>query len=94
MQKGENKMKEKENKIVYEIEGKEIGEVEFTPIDENTVDICHTYIDPDYQGQQIASKLVEELFKKLKKENKKAVITCSYVDHWIKKHPEYHDQCM
>ena len=87
-------MLEKENKIVYEIEGKEIGEVEFTFLDDNTVDICHTYVDPDYQGQQIASKLVKELFKKLKKEKKKAVITCSYVAHWIKKHPEYHDQCI
>ena len=87
-------MKIEENRIVYEENGIEIGEVEFKAIDENTVDIYHTYVDPDYQGKKIASRLVEELFKKLKAENKKAVITCSYVAHWIKKHPEYNDQCV
>lgn len=84
-------MKVEENRIVYEIEGQEIGEIEFKELDNNTVDIYHTYVNPDYQGQQIASKLVKELFKKLKKENKKAMISCSYVARWIEKHPEYND---
>lgn len=76
------------------INQEEVGEIEFEQIDENTVNIYHTYVDPNYQGQQIASKLVEELFKKLKKENKKAVINCSYVAHWLEKHPEYQEQCL
>ena len=87
-------MKEEKNRIVYEIEGQEIGEIEFKELDKNTVDIYHTYVDPDYQGKNIASQLVEELFKKLKTENKKAVVSCSYVAHWIEKHPEYSDQCL
>ena len=85
-------MKEEKNRIVYEIEGKEIGEIEFKELDKNTVDIYHTYVDPDYQGKNIASQLVKELFKKLKTENKKAVVSCSYAAHWIEKHPEYRDQ--
>ena len=85
-------MKEEKNRIVYEIEGKEIVEIEIKELDKNTVDIYHTYVDPDYQGKNIASQLVEELFKKLKTENKKAVVSCSYVAHWIEKHPEYSDQ--
>lgn len=87
-------MKEEKNRIVYEIKGKEIGEIEFKELDKNTVDIYHTYVDPDYQGKNIASQLVEELFKKLKTENKKAVVSCSYVAHWTEKHPEYSDQCL
>ena len=50
-------MKIEENRIVYEENGIEIGEVEFKAIDENTVDIYHTYVDPDYQGKKIASHL-------------------------------------
>lgn len=84
-------MKIEKNKIVYEEDGKEIGLVEFKEIDDDTLDICHTYVDPDYQGRKIASQLVETLFKKLKKENKKVVITCSYVVKWIQKHPEYRE---
>lgn len=87
-------MKTEKNRIVYEIEGKEIGEVEFKELENGTVDIYHTYVDPDYQGRNIASQLVEELFKKIKSENKKAIISCSYVAHWIEKHPEYSDQCL
>lgn len=87
-------MKIEENRIVYETEGQKIGEIEFKELDNNTVDIYHTYVDPEYQGKKIASQLAEELFKKLKKENKKAMISCSYVAHWIEKHPEYNDQCL
>ena len=50
-------MKIEENRIVYEENGIEIGEVEFKAIDENTVDIYHTYVDhwiekhPEYSDQ-------------------------------------------
>lgn len=87
-------MIEKENKIIYEIDGKEIGVVEYEEINKTTVDIYHTYVDPEYQGRHIASDLMEKLFKKLKKENKKATASCSYAKHWMEKHPEYSDQFM
>lgn len=87
-------MIEKENQIIYEKEGEEIGVVEYENIDESTIDIYHTYVDPDYQGRHIASDLMEHLFQKLKKENKKATASCSYAKHWMDKHPEYHDQFM
>ena len=51
-------MIEKENKIIYEINGEEIGVVEYEKIDENTIDIYHTYVDPDYQGRHIAGNLM------------------------------------
>lgn len=82
-------MKFEENRLVYEQDGVEIGEVEFKELDNNQVDIYHTYVDPDYQGQQIASKMVETVIQKFQKENKKIIASCSYVDHWLKKHPEY-----
>lgn len=85
-------MKIEENKIIYMEGKKEVGEIEFKQLDENTIEIYHTYVMPEYQGQQIASKLVEQLFKKLKEDNKKAIISCSYVAHWIKKHPEYENE--
>ena len=60
-------MIEKENKIIYEINGEEIGVVEYEKIDENTIYIYNTYLDPDYQGINIAVNLMEYLFKKLQK---------------------------
>lgn len=87
-------MIEKENKIIYEKEGEEIGIVEYENIDETTINIYHTYVDPDYQGRHIAADLMEKLFQKLKEENKKATASCSYAKHWMEKHPEYSDQFM
>ena len=87
-------MIEKENKIIYEINGEEIGVVEYEKIDENTIDIYHTYVDPDYQGRHIAGNLMEYLFKKIQKEKKKATASCSYAKHWMEKHPEYSDNFM
>lgn len=82
-------IKEEENRLVYLLDEEEIGEVEYKIIGDKTVDIYHTYVDPDYQGLQIASILMTELFKKLQKENLKVIASCSYADHWLKKHPEY-----
>ena len=80
---------EEDNRLIYKIGKEEIGLIEYEIKDDNTIDIYHTYVDPDYQGQHIASILTENLFKKIKKENKKAICSCSYVDHWIRKHPQY-----
>ena len=84
-------MKIDENRIVYEKNGEEVGVLEFQNKNEGVIDIYHTYVNPDYQGQQIASKLVEELIKKVKRENKRITSSCSYGDYWMKKHPEYSD---
>lgn len=56
-------MKIEQNRIVYEIEGQKIGEIEFKELDNNTVDIYHTYVDPEYQGKKIASQLQKNYLK-------------------------------
>lgn len=84
-------IKEEENRLVYLLDEEEIAEIDYRVVDNNTVDIMHTYTDPDYQGLQMASTIVEHLLKKFQKENKKVIISCSYVVNWLKKHPEFQD---
>ena len=48
------KLVEEENKIVAKLKEVEIGEIEYQKVKDNLVDIYHTYVDPDYQGQHIA----------------------------------------
>ncbi|WP_027296539.1 GNAT family N-acetyltransferase [Robinsoniella sp. KNHs210] len=68
---------------------KMLAEVTFPDIDENTVEVNHTFVDESLQGQGIAGQLMLALAEHLRCENKKAVLTCSYAQHWFSKHPEY-----
>lgn len=68
-----------------------LAEVTFPDIDENTVNINHTYVDDSLRGQGIAGQLMEAAAKQLRSQGKKAVLTCSYAIAWFEKHTEYSD---
>lgn len=74
--------------VLFGENNKTLAEVTFPNIDENTVDINHTYVDDSLRGQGIAGKLMEHAAEELKAQNKKAVLTCSYAVKWFEKHTE------
>ncbi|SHO51968.1 GNAT family N-acetyltransferase [Anaerocolumna xylanovorans] len=65
--------------------GKTIAEVTFPDINQNSVEINHTFVDDSLRGQGVAGKLMEELVKRLRAEGKTAVLTCSYAIGWFEK---------
>lgn len=71
--------------------GKILAEVTFPEIDENTVNVNHTFVDDSLRGQGIAGKLMEELVIELQNSDRKAVLSCSYAISWFNKHPQYKD---
>ncbi len=73
--------------------GECIAEVTFPQVSDNEVNINHTYVDRSLRGQGVADKLVRELAVLLRKNNIKAVSTCSYAVDWFEKNPEYDDVC-
>lgn len=79
-----------ENQIaLYSDTGSLLAEITFPYIDENTVDVNHTFVDISLRGQGIAGKLMQELVSDLEKRDLKAVPTCSYAQGWFEKHEEY-----
>lgn len=79
-----------ENQIaLYSDTGSLLAEITFPNIDENTVDVNHTFVDASLRGQGIAGKLMQELVSDLEKKGLKAVPTCSYAQRWFEKHEEY-----
>lgn len=68
-----------------------IAEVTFPDVQDNIVNIDHTFVDPSLRGQGIAGKLMEETVKHLRTKQKKAQLTCSYAVSWFKEHPECKD---
>ena len=67
-----------ENKAVAYDNKNIIGECEFIS-DKDTWNIVHTEVNKEYQGQQIARKLVEMIIKEAKENNKQLIAECSYV---------------
>ncbi len=77
------------NKIEYLSEdGKMLAEITFPAIDENTVNINHTFVDEVLRGQGVAGRLMELTAEELEKTGRKAVATCSYAKKWFEKYPE------
>lgn len=68
-----------------------IAEVTFPDVDENTVNINHTYVSDSLRGQGIACKLMKAAAEQLLAQNKKAVLTCSFAVKWFERNPEYNN---
>lgn len=68
-----------------------IAEVTFPDVDENTVNINHTYVSDSLRGQGIAGKLMKAAAEQLLAQNKKAVLTCSFAVKWFERNPEYNN---
>jgi len=51
----------------------------------------HTEVDPDYEGQGLAGKLVRQALDDVRTLGRLIVPTCPYVRGWIERHPEYDD---
>ena len=77
-------LKKESNRIYLEDEeGKLLAEINFEKIDENNFNIYHTFVDESLRGQGIASKLVEEAVKEIKKQGGNVQATCSYAKKWL-----------
>ncbi len=84
--------KKNEKKLWLEDEsGRTVAVIDFPKIDEETVDITHTFVDGSLTGQGIAGKMTEALAEELRKQGKQAVLSCSYSSKWFAMHREYED---
>lgn len=75
----------------YDENGVKLACVQFSAVNGDTVNVEHTEVSPLLQGQGIGQELMERLVKRLRDEKKRAVLTCSYAEHWFQKHPENDD---
>jgi uncharacterized protein len=51
--------------------------------------MTHTYVPPSLRGQGIAEKLVRAALEYARDERLRVVPACSYVDAYIRRHPEF-----
>lgn len=78
-----------EDNRIYSVdnEGKIIAEINYSNIDEDTVDINRTFVDESLRGKGIAYILVDMAVYEIKKtKGKNVVASCSYAKNWLIKH--------
>ena len=83
--------KESSEKIWLENEeGKVIAYVEFPEVN-GIANVMHTVVDDSLRGKGIAGKLMTALVDKMRKENRKMELTCSYAVGWFNKNKGHED---
>lgn len=63
-----------------------IAEATYVFLDNRTVDINHTYVDPSLRGQGVAADMMETVAQRLRQDGLKAIASCSYANAWLNKH--------
>jgi len=55
------------------------------------LELVHTEIDPQYEGQGLAAQLVRGALDDARASGHKIVPSCSYVAKFVERHPDYQD---
>jgi uncharacterized protein len=67
-----------------------IGEIRYR-VEGDAIALVHTEIDPAYEGQGYATRLVEGTLRDLRERGKGVIPICPVVIAYIRRHPEYDD---
>ncbi|MEO6094523.1 MAG: GNAT family N-acetyltransferase [Fibrobacteria bacterium] len=72
----------------FEIEAE--GQVAFTVFQrsQGVIEYLHTLVPPQMEGKGIGSALAKHAMAYAKENGLKAIVTCSFINTWLKKHPE------
>jgi hypothetical protein len=57
--------------------------------DATTVEMVHTEVPAEYQGQGVAGELAKAALDWAQAKGFKVIPSCSYIKGYIEKHPEY-----
>ncbi|WP_153398689.1 GNAT family N-acetyltransferase [Ornithinicoccus halotolerans] len=56
-----------------------------------TLDLAHTEVDPAFEGQGVASRLVAGALDRLRGSEHRVAASCPYVRRWLERHEDYRD---
>lgn len=72
------------------IDGKSVGFIDYVPKGD-VVELPHTEVNPDFEGQGVGSQLVRGTLDHLRAIGKKVEPSCPFVSGWMDKHEDYQD---
>ena len=81
---------DKQNQKFYVIMDDLESHLEYVKMND-VLDLNHTYVPYQLRGKGIASKLVEAALEYARLNGIKIIPSCSYVEVYLQRHPEYED---
>lgn len=76
------------HRFELEIDGK-MSLVAYQNVDDETLALLHTEVDPNLEGQGVGSHLVKEVLEYVERNNLKIIPLCPFVTVYLKRHPEW-----
>lgn len=65
--------------------GQEHAFIEYRLLDNNSLDVCHTFVPPALRGKGLAAILMKAVCEHARAQGLKIVPSCSYADTYLKK---------
>lgn len=83
----------KETNEIYVLneDGNKIVRATFPFIEDNVINVDHTFVTKDLRGQGIASKLMNEVYNLAKEKGYTVVNSCPYAIAWFKRNKDKQD---
>ena len=83
---------ETDERYEIHVDGVVAGFAQYRPTDDPDVRVfTHTEIDDAYEGQGLASRLIQGALDDVRASGGRIVARCPFVRSYIEKHPEYQD---
>ncbi len=80
-----------ENQKFYAVIEKKEAYLKYIITGSGIMNTIKTYVPPELRGKGIAGKIVKEGLMFAQKNNYKIIPSCSYVEDYILRHPEYEE---
>lgn len=80
---------DKDNQRFFSIVDGRESYLQYLKIDSSTLDYYKTYVPNELRGKGIAGKIVESALNYALQNNLNIIPSCSYVDTFIERHPDY-----
>ncbi|AQG79205.1 GNAT family N-acetyltransferase [Spirosoma montaniterrae] len=76
------------HRFELKLDGK-LSIIQYQPVDDETLALLHTEVDPSLEGQGVGSHLVNGVLEYADRNGLKIVPLCPFVSAYLKRHPDW-----
>lgn len=80
-----------QNRFEIVVDGKVAGIVQYERRDGDVIEMVHTEIGDEYEGQGLGGKLARGALDLVRASGSKVIPSCPFIKGWIEKHEDYQD---
>jgi predicted GNAT family acetyltransferase len=73
------------------VDGKLAAWIHYRMRGDDTIELVHTEVKPDHEGQGLASKIATFAFDDARARGLKVIASCEYLQNFLQRHAEYRD---